>query len=167
MPTVTSENKAQFDREFMEKRGQIPKSRSQAKKGGEIAESNQYRYKGGQFLPSTAAEPGKWKVGGKWVTSGKELSEPGKFEHQPTPFSRSIYGVIRDYVTHDEKEKKIKLREGIKNNNEEITNETKTRLGVKGKLSKNEHSYGQLIDEYNKGNRWVHLEFDEPTLTTK
>jgi hypothetical protein len=167
MPTVTSENKAEHDREFMEKRGQIPKSRSQAKKGGELAESNQYHYKGGQFLPSTTAEPGKWKVGGKWVTSGKELTEPGKMEHQPTPFSRSIFSQIHG-ISEQDKDKKLKLREGIyTHSGEPLTHETKTRLGVKGKLGKKEHSYGQLVDEYNKGNRWIHVEFDEPTLTTK
>jgi hypothetical protein len=62
----------------------------------------------------------------------------------------------------------MKLREGILDNSgEPITKDTKTRLGIKGQLGKHEHSYGQLVDEYNKGNRWVHLEFDEPTLTTK
>ena len=159
---VTSENREKYINEKMEKKS------GRAKKGGEVAEINKFHYKGGQFLPTTSAEPGKWKVGNKWVTSGKELSEPGKFEHSPTPFSRSIFSSIRDHVIHDDKEKKLALREGVKNiKGEEITPETKTRLGVKGKLSKNEHSYGQLIDEYNKGNRWVHLEFDEPTLTSK
>jgi hypothetical protein len=158
---VTSENRAKYIEEKLEKKS------GRAKKGGEVAESNQYRYKGGQFLPTTSAEPGKWKVGGKWVTSGKELSEPGKLEHSPTPFSRSIYSSIRDHVIHDDKAKKLSLREGIKDRGEPITHETKTRLGVKGKLSNKEHSYKELIDEYNKGNRWVHLDFDEPTLTTK
>jgi hypothetical protein len=159
---VTSENREQYINEKLEKK----KGRSQAKKGGEVAESNKYHYKGGQFLPSTQAEPGKWKVGKKWVTSGKELVEPGKFEHQPTPFSRSIFENIRDYTEHGE-DKKLKLREGIKAYGEPITHETKTRFGVRGIQGKHEHSYGQLIDEYNKGNRWVHVEFDEPTLTNK
>lgn len=166
MPTVTSKNKAEHDREFMEKRGQISKSRSQAKKGGEIAESNQYHYKGGQFLPTTEAEPGKWKIGKKWVTAGKEMVEPGKWEHQPTPFSRAILGAVGAYGQHD-KEGKLSLRKDVNYSGEPITSETKMRLGIKGKLGKHEHSLGQLVDEYNKGNRWVHLEFDEPTLTTK
>ena len=162
MPLVTSENREEFNANEMAKKS----GKSRAKVGGEIAESNQYHYKGGQFLPSTQAEPGKWKIGNKWVTSGKELSEPGKLEHQPTPFSKSIYSSIRDYVLHGEKEKKIKLRENIKDSRgEPITEESKTRLGIKGRLSKDEHSYKNLIDEYNKGNRWVHLKFDEPTLT--
>ena len=160
---VTSENREQYINEKLEKK----KGRSQAKKGGEIAESNQYQYKGGQFLPSTQAEPGKWKVGKKWITSGKELVEPGKFEHQPTPFSRSIFSVIHGLSDRDEKNN-IKLRSEIKDDRgQPITNETKIRLGVKGMQGKHEHSYGQLIDEYNKGNRWVHVEFDEPTLTNK
>ena len=167
MATVTSENKAEHDREFMEKRGQIPKTRSQAKKGGEIAESNQYHYKGGQFLPTTEAEPGKWRVGKKWINAGRELVEPGKYDAQPTPFSRAIHGAIHGYTEKD-KDGKIKMREGIKDyQGNPITKDTKIRLGVKGKMGKHEHSYGQLIDEYNKGNRWVHVEFDEPTLTTK
>ena len=156
---VTSENRDQYIQDKLDQK------KGRAKKGGEVAESNQYHYKGGQFLPTTSAEPGKWKIGNKWVTSGKELSEPGKFEHSPTPFSKSIFSAIRDYVIHNDEDKKLSLREGIKDRGEPITHETKTRLGVKGKLSNKEHTFGQLIDEYNKGNRWVHLDFDEPTLT--
>lgn len=160
---VTSENRD----EYMAKKLAEKKSRSQAKKGGEIAESNQYHYKGGQFLPTTEAEPGKWKIGKKWVNAGRELIEPGKYDTQPTPFSRAILGAIHGYTGRDEKGK-LKLLEGIKGHGgEPITHETKTRLGIKGKLGKHEHTYGELINEYNKGNRWVHLEFDEPTLTTK
>lgn len=160
---VTSENREKYIEEKLEKK----KTRTQAKKGGEVAESNQYHYKGGQFLPTTEAEPGKWKVGKKWVHAGKELVEPGKFEHQPTPFSRAILGAVGAYGQHD-KEGKMSLRKGVyANTGEPITPESKIRLGVKGKVGKHEHSFGQLVDEYNKGNRWVHLEFDEPTLTTK
>ena len=159
---VTSENRESYIKEKLEKKG------GRAKKGGEVAESNQFHYKGGQFLPTTSAEPGKWKIGNKWVSSGKELSEPGKLEHQPTPFSKAIYSAIRDYVLHDKEKNQLKLRENLKDiKGEDITHETKTRLGIKGRLSKDEHSYKNLIDEYNKGNRWVHLDFDEPTLTTK
>ena len=159
---VTSENR----NEYINKKLQNKSSRSQAKKGGEIAESNQYHYKGGQFLPSTSAEPGKWKLGKKWVHAGKEMIEPGKYEHQPTPFSRSILGALGAYAYNDNG--KISLRKGVYDHRgEPITGETKTRLGIKGIQGKHEHSYGQLVDEYNKGNRWVHLEFDEPTLTTK
>lgn len=158
---VTSENREEYINKKL--------ARSQAKKGGEVAESNQYHYKGGQFLPSTAAEPGKWKIGKKWIHSGKELVEPGVYEHQPTPFSRAILGAVGHYGTHENG--KLKLRNdvyvGEGSNREKLSPETTTRLGIKGKLSKNEHTYGQLVNEYNKGNRWVHLEFDEPTLTTK
>ena len=160
---VTSENKADYDAKKMDKQS----GRSKAAKGGEIAESNKYYYKGGQFLPSTEAEPGKWKIGNKWVSSGKEQTEPGKFEHQPTPFSRSIHSLIHGYAEQD-KDKKIKLREGtFSHSGEPITSETTIKPGVKGRIGKNEHSFGNLIDQYNKGNRWVHVEFDEPTLTTK
>lgn len=160
---VTSENRE----EYINKKLDQKKGRSQAKKGGEIAESNQYHYKGGQFLPTTEAEPGKWKVGKKWVHAGKELVEPGKYDTQPTPFSRAILGAIHGVTERDEKGM-MKLREGITSHDgEPITKDTKTRLGIKGKMGKHEHTYGQLVDEYNKGNRWVHLEFDEPTLTTK
>lgn len=157
---VTSENREKYNQEKMEKRS------GRAKKGGEIAESNQYHYKGGQFLPTTEAEPGKWRIGKKWVNAGKEMVEPGKYEHQPTPFSRGILGALGAYALHDKG--KISLRKGIYGNKgEPINEETKLRLGIKGKQGKHEHSLGQLVDEYNKGNRWVHLEFDEPTLTTK
>lgn len=160
---VTSENREKYIEEKLEKK----KIRSQAKKGGEIAESNQYHYKGGQFLPTTEAEPGKWKIGKKWVNAGRELVEPGKYDTQPTPFSRAILGAIQSYIERD-KNGKLKLREGIRDGQgNPVTKDTKTQLGIKGKLDKHEHTYGQLVDEYNKGNRWVHLEFDEPTLTTK
>jgi hypothetical protein len=160
---VTSENKAEYDAKKMAQKS----GRSQAQKGGETADSNQYHYKGGQFLPSTSAEPGKWKIGKKWVSSGKELTEPGKLEHQPTPFSRSIFSSIHGLSERD-KDKNLKLRDEIySHTGEPITNESKIRLGVKGQLGKHEHSYGQLLDEYNKGNRWVHVEFNEPTMTTK
>ena len=59
---VTSENREKYIEEKMEKKS------GRAKKGGETAKSNQYHYKGGQFLPTTSAEPGKWKVGGKFTT---------------------------------------------------------------------------------------------------
>ena len=99
--------------------------------------------------------------------TGKELTEPGKLEHQPTPFSRSIFSSIHG-VSEKDKDKNLKLRDEIySHTGEPITNESKIRLGVKGQLGKHEHSYGQLLDEYNKGNRWVHVEFNEPTMTTK
>jgi hypothetical protein len=158
---VTSENREKYIEEKMEKKS------GRAKKGGELAESNQYHYKGGQFLPTTSAEPGKWKVGNKWVKSGKELTEPGKIEHSPTPFSRAIFPLLRHEV-HHEGGKFTKVRENIRHHDgEPVTEESKIRLRIGENLNKHEHSYKELMDEYNKGNRWVHLEFDEPTLTSK
>ena len=160
---VTSENRD----EYMAKKLEQKKSRSQAKKGGETAESNQYFYKGGQFLPSTEAEPGRWKVGKKWVHAGKEMTEPGKYEHQPTPFSRAILGLVHGWAERD-KDNNLKLREGISDHTgKPVTHDTEIRPGVKGVMGKHTHKVGHLIDEYKKGNRWVHVEFDEPTLTTK
>ena len=158
---VTSENREKYIEEKMEKKS------GRAKKGGEIAESNQYKYKGGQFLPTTSAEPGKWKVGNKWVRSNKELSEPGKIENSPTPFSKAIFPALREYFNQEDG-KFTKVREGIRDyEGKPITEETKIRFRIGQNENKREHTYKELMDEYNKGNRWVHLDFDEPTLTKK
>src|SRR5882672_5550321 len=70
--------------------------------GGEIG-VNGYHYKGGQFLPSTDAPPGTWrvKIKGKshLIQAKRELVAPGVLEYAPTPFSRAIFTLIREIVT--------------------------------------------------------------------
>jgi hypothetical protein len=138
-----------------------------AKAGGETAASNGYFYKGGQFLPTTEAEPGKWKIGKKTVTTGKELIAPGEFAVQPTPFSRSIYQAALRDVTEPTPEGLV-FRPGIKDHRgNEITPDTGIRLGVKGVLGKEELSLKELIDAYNKGQRWYDVDPDAPVQRTK
>jgi hypothetical protein len=145
--------------------GVMSNVRSQSKKGGEIAESNGYFYKGGQFLPSTEAEPGKWKIGKKWVTSGSELVEPGVIEKQPTPFSRSIFQMINQLL--EKTDNGFKFRNDVRfTDGSPFSTESTIRPGVKGIVGTDEYTYQQLLDQYNAGNRWVNLNFDEPTLRT-
>jgi hypothetical protein len=84
------------------------KGGNRAKKGGEIAESNKAFYKGGQFLPSTEAPPGTYKIKGKILGKGREMTEPGYFtggygtkstwETAPTPLHRAIWSLIGQFV---------------------------------------------------------------------
>ena len=148
-------------------RQRIFDSAGRAKIGGQDG-INGWFYKGGQFLPSTMAEPGSWRVGKKWVKTGKELVEPGKFEVQPTPLSRSILVLMAPgAMTVIGRDGKASLNpgangDGIRDHNgQPITEETKIRPGVKGIVGKHEYSLGDLISQYNKGARWV--EVDPPT----
>lgn len=141
-----------------------PISRSQAILGGEIG-LNGYFYRGGQFLPSTNAEPGKWKIGKKWVLSGRELVAPGVIAVQPTPFSRSILAVLGGYVFFGA-DNQIHLRDGCQFGNQSITLNTLTRPGVRGVLGQEEISFGELIDAYNSGHRWFDVKPDEVTVTS-
>ena len=91
-------------KELIAKQIQTIDETGRAKAGGQLADSNGYFYKGGQFLPNTNAEPGKWKIDKKWVKSGNELVEPGVRANGPTPFSRSIYGPMREFVENPNKD---------------------------------------------------------------
>ena len=128
---------------------------ARAKKGGETAKANAYFYKGGQFLPSTSLPPGAYKIGKRTLYTGREQIEPGKFEQQPTPLHRGIYSVIGGY-TLVSPEGKLSLREGIwLHGGEALTSETSSTPGVKGILSTESTTYGEMIERYNKGERWV------------
>jgi hypothetical protein len=130
----------------------------QSPKGGMIG-INDYFYKGGQFLPSTKAEPGKWKIGKKWVTTKKEQVEPNKFEVQPTPLSRSLFSLLGVGQLTVMDGKKIKINDGVRaSNGEEVTPKMKMRPGVKGILGKHEFTLQDLVDQYNKGARWIEIE---------
>lgn len=124
-----------------------------APKGGQIG-INTYFYKGGQFLPSTKAEPGKWKLGKKWVTTKKELIAPNKFEVQPTPLSRSIYALLGVGAHTKLNGKKIEINTDMRG----VSPDMKIRPGVKGILGKHEFTLQDLIDQYNKGARWIEVE---------
>ena len=64
---------------------------SRAIEGGQDG-INGYSYKGGQFLPSTEAPPGTWRVKAKGkyqtIANGAEEIEPGVSQPRPTPFSK-------------------------------------------------------------------------------
>lgn len=148
----------------------IADGKSRAISGGQVG-INGYEYKGGQFLPSTMAAPGKWKVKGKWVNSGKEQTAPGEWSYQPTPFSRSIYSMIGSWLSI--KDGKAQLfaganGQGIRDNSgNPITPLTEIRPGVKGVLGKQDLTLGELIDAYNNGQRWFDVQPDAETITTR
>ena len=163
-------------KELIAKQIQTIDETGRAKAGGQLADSNGYFYKGGQFLPNTNAEPGKWKIDKKWVKSGNELVEPGVRANGPTPFSRSIYGPMREFVEHPNNDfSKVKLKEGMKTTETvdgyqtyvPVTNETTWTP----RLADYEHhtpvTIGELIDAYNKGQRWFDVKPDAVTITTK
>ena len=138
-----------------------------AKVGGEVAKSNGYFYKGGQFLPSTSAEPGKWKVEGKWVKTGRRQVGPNEYAVQPTPFSRSIYELISSYLEKGN-EGGLNFREGIKDAlGNAVTTGSMVRPGVAGVLGKEELTVKELLDAYNTGQRWFDVKPVAETVTTK
>jgi hypothetical protein len=172
-----------------------------ARKGGEVAQSNEYFYKGGQFLPSTSAPPGTYKIKGKVIGKGREFIEPGyftggkgKWETAPTPLHRAIWTFIGNYVQpsgegreyldvpyskraeakakgaqfdwdkkkwYMEKQGKqgeIELRPEAKDGiGDRVTRETTERPGVKGHMSTETYTVGDLIDRFNKGERWFEV----------
>jgi len=157
---VTSENREEYIEKKMNK--------GRAKKGGEIAESNKAHYKGGQFLPTTSAEPGKWKVGKKWITAGKQETEPGKYEHQPTPLSRSLHDILRFHTAHDKETNTKTLHPHAKNGlGEPIKENTEIVPGIRGNLTQEKYPIKHYINEYNKGNRWYAIQPSEEVIKHK
>jgi hypothetical protein len=124
--------------------------------GGETG-INGYFYKGGQFLPSTDAPPGKWrmKIKGKnkLVAKSNELIAPGVFATQPTPYARGILTLIKHLISYADDGSMIvdpnlnpraleHFGRGI-------------RPGVKGVLSTETYDVEELVDLYNRGLRWI------------
>ncbi|MFM0165664.1 hypothetical protein PQR39_35180 [Paraburkholderia sediminicola] len=149
-----------------QKRGENEMSNGQAKQGGEVG-VNGYLYKGGQFLPSTQAEPGKWKVGKKWITTGREIVSPGKFEVQPTPFSRSLFVIAG--VGHFTRivGGKLVINEGVRCNDgiTPVTLDMQVRPGVRGVLGKEALTLGEIIAAWNDGQRWFDVQPNAITVT--
>lgn len=130
-------------------------SRTQAKAGGELAESNGYFYKGGQFLPSTEAKPGTFKIGKKTLTIKKELVEPAKLESQPSPLSRAIFQMIHCLcISIDDK---LVINPRIR----DVNVDTLLTPGIVGILGKQSITLQELIDQYNNGQRWFTVEIGE------
>lgn len=137
--------------------------KKQAVAGGQVG-INGYDYKGGQFLPSTMVEPGKWKVGKKWITSGRELVAPGEFAIQPTPFTRSLFVIAGVGYMTVIKDGKLALNTGVNYGGDPITKDTRIRPGVKGVLGKEDLTLGEIIDAWNKGMRWFDVQPDAETI---
>lgn len=147
-------------------------ARSQANAGGQLG-VNGYLYKGGQFLPSTQAEPGRWKVNGKWVKTGRVLIGPGEFAVQPTPFSVPLFRIASPgYFTVLTGCGKLAVNPGAKGDGvldyagKPITAETEIRPGVAGVLGKESISLGKIIEAWNDGLRWFDVQPDAETKTT-
>lgn len=143
-----------------------PDTSNRADSGGQVG-MNGYFYKGGQFLPNTMAEPGKWKLGGKWVTGGREETAPYQFGYTPTPFSRSIYSMVRGWLIMQDG--KLALRDGIRENDGStpVTLNTEVRPGVRGVVGKESLTVAELIDAWNSGQRWFDVKPDTETITTQ
>lgn len=130
---------------------------------------NGYFYKGGQFLPTTMAAPGKWKVDKKWITSGRALVAPGEFAYQPTPFSRSLFEIAGvGHYTVVGKDGKMAVNVGVRANDGSPVNQyMEIRPGVKGVVGKESLTLGEIVDAWNGGQRWFDVKPDAETLTTE
>lgn len=134
-------------------------SRTQATKGGEVG-VNGYFYKGGQFLPSTQAEPGRWKIGKKWVKARRCLIAPGELSVQPTPFSRSLFEIAGIGYFTILIDGKLVLNPGADGNGVKtydgvpVTLDLQMRPGVAGVLGKEAISLGDVVTAWNNGMRW-------------
>jgi hypothetical protein len=138
-------------------------SAGQAKAGGEIG-VNGYFYKGGQFLPSTAAEPGRWKIGKRVVRTGKRMTAPGVWEVQPTPFSVPLFQIAGvghfTIVQNDVLEMNPGAGgDGVRTNTgEQVTLQMEIRPGVCGVLGTETITLGEIIDAWNNGMRWFDVQ---------
>jgi hypothetical protein len=140
-------------------------ARTQAKIGGEIG-VNGYAYKGGQFLPSTQAEPGKWKVAGKWVKTSREMIAPGQWEVQPTPFSRAIFSIAGFGHFSRIVDGKLVINTGVFCNDgfTPVTTDMEIRPGVRGILGKESLTLGEIIEAWNNGARWFDVQPDADVI---
>jgi hypothetical protein len=146
--------------------------KSRAVSGGQDG-INGYFYKGGQFLPNTQAEPGKWKVKGKWVQSSRALVAPGEFAFQPTPFSRSLFELASVGASTVLRDGKLEINPGAEGrgvraaDGTPVTRDMEIRPGVKGVLGKESLTMGEIIDAWNNGQRWFDVQPDAETITTQ
>lgn len=136
------------------------KAATRAAAGGETAKSNGYFYKGGQFLPSTDLPPGTFKIGGKKLTTKKAMIEPGVFETSPTPLHRSILEVAGGYSQMGP-DGKLAVKDGVNWDYLGFTPDDPSPVSVKGLKSKTQRSLRELIDAYNRGDRWLQVDIEE------
>jgi len=134
-------------------------SESRAKVGGELG-VNGFNYKGGQFLPSTEAPPGTWRVKkGKrstTISGGQELVEPGKMENKPTPFSRSLMQLMGSGGEVYGGKAHMLDNPGYWNY---MGGDAPNKLRYKDLAeSTSEYTVQDLVNMYNKGMRWIELD---------
>lgn len=119
-----------------------------AKVGGESG-INGFTYKGGQFLPSTNAPPGTWRVKqngkNKLVSTKKWLIAPGKSEESPSPYARGIFQIMAQIVDVD-KSGVVSVKDNP------IAVEYYGRGMCDGR-----YDVEELVEMYNKGMRWVEV----------
>ena len=141
-------------------KGALRMGAGRATKGGETG-VNSYFYKGGQFLPTTEAPPGTWrvKIKGKAqnMPNGAELVAPGVFEPRPTPFSRSIMRVMGGGSLVDIDDAGVaKINPNVNWEYMGVTPDEKQPVRFKQIGESAEHfSVADLVDMYNKGVRWI------------
>lgn len=135
-------------------KGKMPSMTGHAKAGGEVAKTNGYFYKGGQFLPSTDLPPGSFRVGKKIVKAKKMETAPSQWETQPSPTSRSVYQMAAPgyYSTLNRESGKLSFNQGVggKGVRDPRGNTVTAESKAIGDLT-----FGDLIEMYNKGMRWV------------
>lgn len=149
------------------------KSGVRAPVGGTIGVNGHF-YKGGRFLPNTQAEPGRWKMGRKWVSSTQEMIEPGLRAWQPTPFSRSIFSLLAvGAYTRIDDEGRLSLYEREDGRpiycsvtGDPVTVELSVRPGVKGVMGNDVYTLGELMAMYSAGARWIDIRPEAEAITT-
>lgn len=139
-----------------------------ADRGGETG-VNGYRYKGGQFLPSTDAPPGTWRVRikgrSKVIGSRVELIEPGRLENSPTPFSRSIFTLINPIVLTGD-DGKLTVNDRLPEQTIEYYGRN-IRPGVNGVFGTATYDVEELVNLYNQGMRWIDVTLPDVEVMTK
>lgn len=128
-----------------------------AKAGGDSG-VNGFEYKGGQFLPSTNAPPGTWRIRQKGknrlVSTRQWLVEPGKMEESPSPYARGIFNMIRNLVKHENGVLSV------------IDNPIAVEHFGRG-MCDGRYDVEELVDMYNKGMRWVEIVPDDIEVIAK
>ena len=124
--------------------------------GGEVGR-NGHRYGGGQFLPSTDAPPGTFRVGdgrrSRLVAASSGLVSPGLREPQPTPYSRAIFEIVRVITTFDADGRLV-----VDPARPAVAIETYgrgIRPGANGRVTDRSYDVEELCEIYNSGARWI------------
>lgn len=126
-----------------------------AQTGGETG-VNGYPYKGGQFLPSTDAPPGTWRVKikgkSKLLRNKTWLVAPGKMEMAPTPFSQSIFSGIRELVNDE---------------NGVLSINPNRETAINYLYGDDHDQLNKMIEMYNHGLRWYEVIPPDVEIITK